>query len=188
MRTLTRERPSRMRPATVKAQGHLAGTHSVDHTYDGDAELWAYGQKRTTRICCTKSASHNKPTFSIRCWRDVIPCYACKNSLFRSQGIRPKKSDVSGGLCRRGGAFQPKFPVFFRISGVSSMMLIGDEPQSYPSYRDIAGSAASGVKTSAKTSAGGRAAGRPSDEWRSCSGARCVAVSWRRERRSPAWP
>jgi len=130
VRTLTRERPSRMRPATVKAQGHLAGTHSVDHTYDGDAELWAYGQKRTTRICCTKSASHNKPTFSIRCWRDVIPCYACKNSLFRSQGIRPKKSDVSGGLCRRGGAFQPKFPVFSRISGVSSMMLIGDEPQS----------------------------------------------------------
>ena len=44
----------------VKAQGHLAGTHSVDHTYYGDAELWAYGQKRTTRICCTKSASTSR--------------------------------------------------------------------------------------------------------------------------------
>ena len=53
----------------------------------------------------------------IRCWARCFCLFAIKNSLFRLQGIRPKKSRVSMGLCQRGGALQLKFPVFSHVSG-----------------------------------------------------------------------
>ena len=46
-----------------------------------------------------------------------LSLFAIKNSLFQSQGIRPKKSLASMGLVQRGGGFRPKFPVFSCRSG-----------------------------------------------------------------------
>ena len=55
----------------------------------------------------------------IRCWARRVCLFAIKNSLFQLQGIRPKKSRVSMGLCQRGGALQLNSLYFPTDQGIS---------------------------------------------------------------------
>ena len=75
------------------------------------------GQKETSRDPIAMSVKCQKEDILSSLLARCFSLFAIKNSLFRLQGIRPKKSRVSMGLCKRGGAFQRKFPVFSRGSG-----------------------------------------------------------------------
>ena len=72
-------------------------------------------RRALVRLRCPLVPTSRHSQFAVG--RDAFPCLQLKNSLFRLQGIRPKMSRVSMGLCKRGGAFQLKFPVFSRLSG-----------------------------------------------------------------------
>jgi hypothetical protein len=53
---------------------------------------------------------------------NAMPFPVCnKKFVFRLQGIFPKRSRVSTVLCKRGGAFQRKFPVFSHLTGKSPL-------------------------------------------------------------------
>ena len=78
--------------------------------------LWVISGRASARRDVRVASTRRHSQFAVA--RDSFPV-SIKKSLFRSQGIRPKKSRVSMGLCQRGGALQLKFPVFSHGSGNS---------------------------------------------------------------------
>src|SRR5262249_7791245 len=61
------------------------------------------GQGRTFARSVPTSAWCQQQTTLIRCYAGFLSLLATKNSLFRLQGIRPRKPRVSMGLSKRGG-------------------------------------------------------------------------------------
>ena len=79
----------------------------------------AMGQKETSRDPIAMSVKCQKEDILSSLLARCFSLFAIKNSLFRLQGIRPKKFRVSMGLCQRGGRFNGNSLYFPADQGIS---------------------------------------------------------------------